>query len=348
MAKQSYDDFITAFSARQKDWQAFAERLNHLLADLLSAGGVDYHVIEARAKSLESLREKLQRSGKSYSEPAKDIPDLAGVRIVLYDQKGVGETLSLIDREFDVDTRASTDKANELSPDQFGYLSVHKIVALPKARASMTEWSRFANMHAEIQIRTVLQHAWASISHKLQYKRESEIPSKLRRRLTRLAGLFELADDEFLALRFADAEVRKTIAEEVATRAVEVSLDLVSLRDWAKGSPLIKILRETVGAGACEIVEKEPETGYSQLLRVLIILNISTLGELEDALKRVLAKAPQFFSTLKSSMSGTLPHFAAVLFIAANQAVFSTPDKYPFPDKPYIGQIARAAKIVFT
>ena len=94
-------------------------------------------------------------------------------------------------------------------------------------------------MHSEVQIRTVLQHAWASVSHKLQYKRESEIPAALRRRLTRLAGLFELADDEFLALRLADSEVREKIELDVHEQRDAIPLDLVSIESWLQQTVLL-------------------------------------------------------------------------------------------------------------
>jgi trimethylamine:corrinoid methyltransferase-like protein len=55
-------------------------------------------------------------------------------------------------------------------------------------------------MHAEVHVRTVLQHAWAAISHSLQYKKEDDVPAALRRRLNRLAALLELADQEFTTL----------------------------------------------------------------------------------------------------------------------------------------------------
>ena len=48
----------------------------------------------------------------------------------------------------------------------------------------------------EIQIRTVMQHAWAEIEHDLGYKSKEDIPDKYRRQFSILAGLIELADDK--------------------------------------------------------------------------------------------------------------------------------------------------------
>ena len=60
---------------------------------------------------------------------------------------------------------------------------------------------KFSNLNAEIQIRTVLQHSWASISHELEYKKITKSRSILQRKLFRLASLIELADEEFKSTR---------------------------------------------------------------------------------------------------------------------------------------------------
>jgi putative GTP pyrophosphokinase len=62
-------------------------------------------------------------------------------------------------------------------------------------------WAKYKGLKAEFQVRTILQHAWDAISHKLDYKPESPMPRQNRRRLARLAGLLELADDEFSNLK---------------------------------------------------------------------------------------------------------------------------------------------------
>ncbi|MBI4489516.1 MAG: hypothetical protein HY694_10565 [Deltaproteobacteria bacterium] len=53
----------------------------------------------------------------------------------------------------------------------------------------------------EIQIRTIAQDAWASISHYLDYKKESDIPAQLRRDFYALSGLFYVADRHFAMLK---------------------------------------------------------------------------------------------------------------------------------------------------
>jgi putative GTP pyrophosphokinase len=64
---------------------------------------------------------------------------------------------------------------------------------------------QYADIRAEIQVRTALQHAWSAVHHKLEYKSSTEAPPELRRRLFRLSALFELADEQFSELRDARA-----------------------------------------------------------------------------------------------------------------------------------------------
>lgn len=349
MTDSKHKDLLRQYSKNQSIYQDFVHRLENLIEDLLAANDIDFHVIEGRAKSIESVREKISRPGKKYSDPLKDLPDLAGIRIVAYDKDNLERIASVINSEFEVDDTSSADKSKELSPDQFGYLSVHKIISLPNNRTAMTEWQRFTELHAEIQIRTVLQHAWASISHKLQYKRESEIPSNLRRRLTRLAGLFELADDEFLALRSADLETRVQIKNQLKSESSGVSLDLVSTQEWFTESKYWNLIKNMIEMKGCSLIHEVDDEidGFEQLLDVATKLSFKSIKELEDELEIVLEKGQDYFKTIQFDMAGDPPHFGAILLMAGNQHIFSKYSMYPFSDIEYIDEIKRASEIIF-
>lgn len=81
----------------------------------------------------------------------------------------------------------------------------------------------------EIQLRTVVQDAWAIIQHHMVYKRESQVPTQLQRRLNSLAGLFETVDDQFESIRTErDAylvSVRDSIQTPAAFLGNELNLD---------------------------------------------------------------------------------------------------------------------------
>lgn len=83
-----------------------------------------------------------------------------------------------------------------MEPDRFGYCSVHYVVEMSQKRLNLYEHQAYEGLKCEIQIRSVLQHAWAEIEHDLGYKSEIAIPKRIRRNFSRLAGLLEIADKE--------------------------------------------------------------------------------------------------------------------------------------------------------
>lgn len=334
---------VDQYRKQRDDWKAFSLRMNTLLSDLLEFSSIDYHVIESRAKTVDSLSEKVTRAGKAY-ESLSSVPDLVGIRIVLFDHKGVAEAEALINKEFDVDPSESSNKSEELAPDQFGYLSVHKVVRLSTERSKITEWSRFSEKHAEIQIRTVLQHAWASVSHKLQYKREGEIPAQLRRRLMRLAGLFELADDEFLALRRQDSVIREEIQSDVASREKDIPLDLVSIIAFIQNNETVRLIGDEAAKHNRITSDIDAEEFGDQLLYVADKIGCKTITELEDKLNYVLPYAERFFNELNYEMLGTTSHFAAVLLMAVFNEKFTKHEHFPFEAKAYGDAITAAGR----
>ena len=81
---------------------------------------------------------------------------------------------------------------------------------------------------AEVQVRTILQHAWAEIEHDIQYKSTIAIPNTIRRRFMALAGLLEIADREFQAIQNEDKllkEQARASVEEGVLNQVEITAD---------------------------------------------------------------------------------------------------------------------------
>jgi putative GTP pyrophosphokinase len=66
-------------------------------------------------------------------------------------------------------------------------------------RGSLPEYSKFASLQFELQVRTIIQDAWSVLDHKIKYKKK--IPIGLKRGINRLAALFEVADEEFLRIK---------------------------------------------------------------------------------------------------------------------------------------------------
>ena len=66
---------------------------------------------------------------------------------------------------------------DRLEENQFGYLSIHEIVELQKEWLKVPTLAPFKELKCEIQIRTLVQHAWSEASHMFQYKNEADVPN---------------------------------------------------------------------------------------------------------------------------------------------------------------------------
>ena len=227
-------DVVGQFTLLRPQYVAFTERTRSLIDELLKIHGIKTHLIEGRAKTVDSLREKIRRPGKSYADPLAELPDLSGIRIIVYYLDDVEKVADILSREFTVLESETSHLASEYSPDQFGYISLHSVVSLNSDREKLPEWKAYKGYRSEIQIRTVLQHSWAAVSHALQYKHESDVPKQLRRKLYRLSGLFELADEEFIAVRNETELLRTKTVHALEQGNIEVSLNSISLSEFAK------------------------------------------------------------------------------------------------------------------
>jgi ppGpp synthetase/RelA/SpoT-type nucleotidyltranferase len=148
------------------------------------------------ALPLNSFLEKLQR--KDYEKPFEQLTDLAAARVVCLYRSDLAKVAEMIRSEFVV--VEEVDKLEELGVDQFGYGARHFIVRLGTTSTG-ARYDDLKKLVCEVQVRTVVQDAWAIIQHHMIYKRESQVPKPLQRRLNSLAGLFETVDDQFESIR---------------------------------------------------------------------------------------------------------------------------------------------------
>ena len=311
------DATLEAYSRRRPLQSEFTERLKELMAQLLRTRGVAIHALEARTKDLGSFREKIVRSGKSYAEPLQDVTDLSGLRVIAYYADDVRVVEDLVRHEFAVDEAHSGDKAVLLEPNEFGYQSFHFVVRLSAGRAQLAEWRHLSHLTAEIQVRSVLQHAWAAISHKLQYKREVDAPLQLRRRLFRLSALLELADDEFKSLRDSTGDLAREIQRELRNDRTEVLLDRLSLEEYIRTSREVDhLLTIALEAGFSLPTSDSDETdsdSISDLLTLLGKVEITSIRQVRDVVREALTWAPTYLTQQKDASLGDWEVSAAFL-----------------------------------
>lgn len=249
ISTEAQQQILSQFEGSYGLYEDFCRTLGHLLESVLAPRGIQTHTVSYRAKSLESLREKVTRPDKSYIR-LEEITDLADVRITTYFSDDVDRVAEAMQAEFSIDLEASVDKRKYIDPDRFGYRSLHYVIALSENRALLPEYSRFKDLKCEVQIRSILQHAWAEIEHDLGYKSAAGVPAELRRKFARISSLLELADDEFGAIRNALAQYEKSVPNKIRNAPQTVDLDLPSFKAlYSLPSAATSLDDAVVGAG---------------------------------------------------------------------------------------------------
>ena len=306
-------------------YERFTKKLKNLIEELITGESIEYHLIEARTKSIEGFQEKISRPGKHYDNPQKEVTDLSGLRIAVYYLEDVKRVAELLEREFVIDRPNSFDKGALLEPNEFGYRSIHYVVSLSKARSELKEWNEFKNIKAEIQIRTVLQHAWAAINHALRYKKETDVPSQLRRRLFRLSGLLELADEEFSAVKENQCSLQKEFRKKLKEKDPSLEINVIVLWEYIEMSTQVRNLVETAKKNGAKICSPK-EYDLSELVTCCSAAGITKIGQLDAFLKKNLDKTPAYYSNLMSSHSLTTNacYLIIYLLVPSHPSVFST------------------------
>jgi ppGpp synthetase/RelA/SpoT-type nucleotidyltranferase len=224
-AELAHERTLTAYAARLPALHRACDTAVALVTGILDDAGINYLSISGRAKSVASFAGKaVDRVGDEprYSDPLAEMADQVGVRIVTYLQSDVVAAVDVLGSQFQV--LADRDKGQETaSKGRFGYASRHLDLMLDPDDVSDAVLEPLRGQQFEVQIRTVLQHAWAEFEHDIRYK--GTIPDAhapdLDRRLTLAAGLLELADREFSTIRDrlqAEMTVSTTSAPETDLR----------------------------------------------------------------------------------------------------------------------------------
>jgi len=150
--------------------------------------------LQHRVKTWNSVANKVDR-GNVHIKKLTDFQDLVGIRLILLFKRDINTITELLNTNLQVIRHYDTQ--SRLKDDQFGYSSLHYIVEISKEWLAVPSLSSFKGLRAEIQVRTVAQHTWATASHFFQYKQESNVPQPILRSIYRVSALLETVDLEF-------------------------------------------------------------------------------------------------------------------------------------------------------
>ena len=222
-------NILEEYDSKKSLYSHFLSEIEHQVKSILQTSGISVNAITSRLKDKDSLKGKIDRKDGKY-ESISNITDIVGIRIITYFSEDVDRIAEIIESEFDVDKENSIDKRESLEPDRFGYCSVHYVVKMSQQRLKLRECAAFKGLKCEIQIRSILQHAWAEIEHDIGYKSEITVPKEMRRNFSRIAGLLEIADKEFNEIRKSIADYKKNVEVKIFTSELfDCEIDAVIL-----------------------------------------------------------------------------------------------------------------------
>lgn len=217
---------VAAFEAVRPDYEVLKAIIERALKRAAREMGMEA-IVQARAKELASYAEKSIRKQKEYPDPVNMMNDLCGVRVITESTNDIAPICAFIRKHFDVDEATTEDTGARLGIGEFGYRSVHFTIALkpnellddiaavlgnrPDGEAVTSRllvrrtpaecdgkpYGPGPRYRAEVQVRSLLQHAWANLYHDRVYKSEFRVPNGLRRDLMRIAAILEDADENF-------------------------------------------------------------------------------------------------------------------------------------------------------
>ncbi|UNK46459.1 GTP pyrophosphokinase [Arthrobacter sulfonylureivorans] len=177
--------------------------------------------VTARTKSVESFRDKASRMlqpaepggapALEFPDPLREIHDLVGVRVIVSLPHEIREAAALIKRQrSDFDCRADREKdIGSIESGTYGYASRHLIMrtlqnnTVKAYQQALGEPARATGSYLfEVQIRTILSHAWSELEHDIRFK--SSDPRAwspyFDRQFTATAAMLEAVESAFAEL----------------------------------------------------------------------------------------------------------------------------------------------------
>ena len=280
---------LEEYRENQETYAKMKEIVLKELRRFLESSNIIVSGIEGRVKTEESLAGKLELKGNKYRD-ISDITDIVGVRVITFYTEEVDKIAALVDKNFKVDWQNSVDKRKQLGKDTFGYMSLHYICQIPTSLYHNPALPGVNEFRFEVQMRTALQHVWATMNHDTGYKSGVEVPPEHLRSLTRLAGILELADEEFSRIRKELTDYRRKAEQLVKDGSFDqVSLNGDTWRNYLDLDPFASLNAKIAAINQAEI----QQLSGMPYLEPLLKMELKTLGDVEEMRKSCTDRAYQ-------------------------------------------------------
>lgn len=268
---------LAEYRENKETFEKMKEIVLEELRKVLQENGLLVTVVEARVKEEKSLAGKLELKGYKYKD-LEAITDILGSRVVVFYNNQVDKVASMIEKSFNVDWENSIDKRKILEKDQFGYLSLHYICTIPESLYKDPECPNINKYKFEVQLRTALQHVWATAHHDTGYKSDIEIPIEYIRSINRLAGLLEIADNEFSKVLSDITEYRRKVSSVIKDgNYSDLPLNGDTFKSYMEIKPFDALNKKIASINNAEIQEQS----FHPYFKIFKDFELSTIGDIE-------------------------------------------------------------------
>jgi ppGpp synthetase/RelA/SpoT-type nucleotidyltranferase len=211
------EEFLARWSDEKAAYRAWGELLSNLieeaLSPLIAPVSTGYFIklpAAPRLKEDQKLVEKAFYRKKGYRDPYADITDKVGTRFVVLlgtHVRIVENALMSIEGLTYSKDRDYEEEQSE-NPLRFDYAAVHYVVR-PTSDRVFHEIKVPAGTPCEVQIKTILQHAYSELTHDTIYKPQIQATPFMQRNAAKAMALLEATNDYFEKV---DADVRKVLS----------------------------------------------------------------------------------------------------------------------------------------
>lgn len=285
-ALQDYDSWIQAHPTVAADLEA------HII-DVLDDAGLTFDRVSVRIKDRMSFARKLANEAYPDYDSFTDAHDVIGVRVITFHSSEIPQLKDALSGLFTV-VRVIDKAAETAREGRFGYASQHLIVSAKDEPWAAEDGA--SPKYIEIQLRTVLQHAWAEFEHDVRYKNQQHPETsspEVQRAFTLAAGLIELADEQFDKI----AGIIGTSGEEVEGTLDEESLPRVLSRIVGSQYPTSRV------------------DYYHYAIEMLAAHEITTVAQLRELL------APKRLKALRKAMN--YPYYPGQVRLVDDMLLFA-------------------------
>ncbi len=190
MTDEEYINFIQPYDDARQMLLTRLDVLNHTLYGDSTSHPI--HYIQSRIKTKNSMEEKIVKKEKAPSvENAKDyLQDIAGVRVICYFVDDIYNLVKKMKNQSDLIIIRESDYIAQ--PKSNGYRSYHMIIGMPVYCLDGMEY-----FPVEIQFRTISMDFWASMEHRLVYKKKCDNEESLREELKTYAEMLVEIEKQF-------------------------------------------------------------------------------------------------------------------------------------------------------